>query len=289
MGAGPRAKGGTAHCKAPNWGKMMKQLQGRVAVVTGGGSGIGSGICQALAAEDVQVVVSDLAPASAEAVAAAIRADGGRSIAIAADVSQRRDVEALASRTIDELGRVDIVCNNAGVLVGGPMLETTEDDWQWLMSVNLLGVVHGSQVFGRILADRGSGHIVNTASIGGFLSYPNLATYCTSKFAVIGFSEALQLELDPKGVGVSILCPGKVHTNLDNADAIRPERFARAGGTSKELGDLSEGMPPIEVGRHVVRGIQENSPYVFTHPEFRELFKTRFDRVLQSFDSTPGG
>lgn len=263
----------------------MQDLNGRVAVVTGGGSGIGRGICEALALEGVRVVVSDVDLEAAGEVAGAIRDRGGTSLAVAADVSKREEVEVLASRTVEELGGVDIVCNNAGVLVGGPMLETTEDDWQWLMSVNLMGVVHGSQIFAPLLIERGQGHIVNTASIGGFLSYPDLATYCTSKFAVVGFSEALQMELAPKGIGVSTLCPGKVHSNLDNADQIRPDRFANAGGTSKQLGDLSDGMPPLEVGQHVVRGILSDAPYIFTHQEFRELFNTRFQNVLAAFGS----
>ncbi len=139
------------------------------------------------------------------------------------------------------------------------------------------------RVFAPLLVERGAGHIVNTASVGGFLSFPNLAIYCTSKFAVVGYSQALQLELVPKGVGVSILCPGKVSSNLDNADEIRPARFARAGGTSKELGDLADGMPPIEVGQHVVRGIQSDAPYIFTHPEFRKLFAAKFEEILAGF------
>ena len=266
----------------------MQDLNGRVAVVTGGASGIGRGICEALALEGAQVVVSDVNQDAADEVAGAIRGQGGTAIAVAADVSRRGDVEALAARTAGELGGVDIVCNNAGVLVGGPMLETTDDDWQWLLSVNLMGVVHGSQVFAPLLIERGDGHIVNTASVGGFLSFPNLATYCTSKFAVIGFSEALQMELAPKGVGVSILCPGKVHSNLDNADQLRPDRFAKAGGTSKELGDLTDGMPPLEVGRHVVRGIRSDAAYIFTHDEFRAIFDKKFQRILTSFQARPG-
>jgi NAD(P)-dependent dehydrogenase (short-subunit alcohol dehydrogenase family) len=262
-------------------------FEGRVAVVTGGGNGIGSGICRALAAEGVRVAVSDVDESAASRVATSIRDGGGTAIAVRTDVSRRAEVEALAATTRSELGGVDIVCNNAGVLVGGPMLETTEDDWQWLLSVNLMGVVHGCQVFAPILLERGQGHIVNTASVGGFLSFPTLATYCTSKFAVIGFSEALQLELVPKGVGVSILCPGKVHSNLDNADQLRPERFANAGGTSKELGDLTDGMEPIEVGRHVIRGIRSNANYIFTHAHFQELFQQKFTNILEAFNLDP--
>lgn len=263
----------------------MKDLAGRVAVVTGGGSGIGSGMCRAFAAAGIRVVVADVDDASAEAVAASMREVGGTAVAIAADVSRRADVEALAERALAEYGGVDIVCNNAGVLVGGPMLETTEDDWQWLLSVNLMGVVHGCQVFAPLLLERGQGHIVNTASVGGFLSFPNLAIYCTSKFAVVGYSEALYMELAPRGVGVSILCPGKVHTGLSGADRLRPERFARAGGTSQELGDLSDGMDPIEVGRRVLRGIESDATYIFTHGEFRDYFDTRFTGVMAAFDT----
>lgn len=261
----------------------MENLAGRVAVVTGAGSGIGAGMCRAFAAEGVKVAVSDVDAVAAESVAAAIRDGGGGAIAVAADVSRRAEVEALAGRAVEEFGAVDIVCNNAGVLVGGPMFETTEDDWQWLLSVNLMGVVHGSQVFAPILLERGGGHIVNTASVGGFLSFPNLAIYCASKFAVVAFSQALQMELAPHGVGVSILCPGKVHSNLDEADKLRPSRFAVAGGTSKELGDLSDGMDPLEVGQHVVRGIQSDAAYIFTHPEFRAIIESRFATVLDGF------
>ncbi len=261
----------------------MENLDGRVAVVTGGGSGIGSGICRALAGEGVKVVVSDIDDAAAAQIADSIRGDGGTAIAVRTDVSQRADVEALARRTIAELGRVDIVCNNAGVLVGGPILETTEDDWQWLLSVNMMGVVHGSQVFAPLFLERGEGHIVNTASVGGFLSFSTLAIYCATKYAVVGYSEALHMELAPRGVGVSILCPGMVRTNLSTSDRSRPAHFGDAGGSSKELGDLSQGMEPIEVGGHVVRGIKANAPFIFTHSDFRGMFQQKFDGVLSAF------
>jgi len=263
----------------------MREFKGKVAVVTGAGSGVGSGICAALARRGAAVVAADIDAEAAERTAAGIAGDGGRAIAVATDVCSRTSVEALARRAESELGGVDIVCNNAGVLVGGPMQEISEDDWQWLWSVNVMGVVHGCHVFAPMLIERGGGHIVNTASVGGFLSFSTLATYCTTKFAVIGFSEALQMELAERGVGVSILCPGKVHSNLDNADRLRPERFADAGGTSKELGDLGDGMDPLEVGEHVARGIETEAPYIFTHPEFKALIEERFNKVLDSFPS----
>lgn len=263
----------------------MKDLEKKTAVVTGGGSGIGAGMCRAFAAKGMRVAVADIDREAAQQIAAVISGAGGVASAFRCDVAERASLEALAEATRDSFGGIDLVCNNAGVLVGGPMLETTEDDWQWLLSVNLLGVVHGSQVFGRLLAAQGHGHIVNTASVGGFLPYPDMATYCASKSAVVAFSEALRAELAPRGVGVSILCPGKVHTNLAQADRLRPERFARAGGTSKVLSALEDGMDPLEVGERVLRGIAANAELIFTHADFRALFEERFARVLQAFDA----
>jgi len=260
----------------------MSDWNEQVAVVTGGGSGIGGGMCRAFAARGMPVAVVDVDPAAAEAMARQI---GGNARAFACDVADRGAVEALADQVGAAFGRIDLVCNNAGVLVGGPMMESTEDDWQWLLSVNVLGVVHGSQVFGRILAEQGHGHIVNTASVGGFLPYPDLAIYCATKFAVVGFSEALRTELAPRGVGVSILCPGKVHTNLSAADRLRPDKHSRAGGSSKILGQLEDGMDPIEVGEKVLRGVATNAEYIFTHGEFRGLFEERFARVVAAFDA----
>jgi NAD(P)-dependent dehydrogenase (short-subunit alcohol dehydrogenase family) len=260
----------------------MSDWSEQVAVVTGGGSGIGGGMCQAFARGDMRVAVVDVDLAAAEATARQI---GNGARAFACDVADRSAVEALADQVRAAFGRVDLVCNNAGVLVGGPMLETTEDDWQWLLSVNVMGVVHGSQIFGRILAEQGHGHIVNTASVGGFLPYPDLAIYCTTKFAVVAFSEALRTELAPRGVGVSILCPGKVRTNLSAADRLRPDKHGRAGGSSKALGPLEDGMDPLEVGERVLRGVAANAEYIFTHAEFRGLFEERFARVLKGFDA----
>jgi len=260
----------------------MTDWKEKVAVVTGGGSGIGSGMCRAFAERGMRVAVVDVDGAAAGKVAGQL---GGSARAFACDVSDRARIEALAGDVRGAFGTIDVVCNNAGVLVGGPMMDTTEDDWQWLLSVNVLGVVHGSQVFGRMLVEQGHGHIVNTASVGGFLPYPDLSTYCTTKFAVVGFSEALRSELAPRGVGVSILCPGKVYTNLSQADRLRPEKHARAGGSSQVLGQLEDGMDPLEVGEKVLRGIEANAEYIFTHAEFRGLFEERFARVLKAFDA----
>jgi NAD(P)-dependent dehydrogenase (short-subunit alcohol dehydrogenase family) len=233
----------------------------------------------------MHVAVADIDLPSAESIAASLREQGGKSLAVRVDVSDRNSIQQLALTTQRELGGIHVVCNNAGVLVGGPMQEMTDADWQWLISVNLRGVVHGSEIFGAILADQGAGHIVNTASVGGFLAYPQMAIYCTTKFAVVGYSDALRQELAPKGVGVSILCPGKVRTNLAESDRLRPIGLGRTGGSSKVLlGGIEDGMDPQRVGDCVTRGIRDNAAYIFTHPEFRKRLQAHFDGIVAAFD-----
>jgi NAD(P)-dependent dehydrogenase (short-subunit alcohol dehydrogenase family) len=267
----------------------MRELRGRVAVVTGGGSGIGRGLCRGFAAEGMAVAVADVDLASAEATAAGLRERGARAIAVHTDVSDGKSVEELAQRVVAELGGVHVVCNNAGVCIGGRPLENTEADWRWLVGVNLMGVVHGCHAFAPRLVAQGEGHIVNTASVGGFLAGPDLDVYCTTKFAVVGFSEALRMELAPKGVGVSILCPGQVLTRLPESERLRPHGFGPAGGTSGMLSPFIEGgMEPDDVAPLVLAGIRGDAEYVFTHEAYRALLADRFQRVLAAFDALPG-
>jgi NAD(P)-dependent dehydrogenase (short-subunit alcohol dehydrogenase family) len=267
----------------------MKELRGRVAVVTGGGSGIGRGLCRGFASEGMAVAVADVDLASAEETAAGLRERGAKAIAVHTDVSERKSVDELALRVAAELGDPHVVCNNAGVLVGGRPLDNTEADWRWLVGVNLMGVVHGCHVFAPGLVAQGEGHIVNTASVGGFLSGPDLDIYCTTKFAVVGFSEALRAELGPKGVGVSILCPGPVATGLPSSERLRPHGSGSAGGHSSMLAPFIEGgMHPDEVATLVLAGIRGDAQYVFTHAEFRAPLDERFRKVLAAFDALPG-
>jgi NAD(P)-dependent dehydrogenase (short-subunit alcohol dehydrogenase family) len=267
----------------------MRELRGRVAVVTGGGSGIGRGLCRGFAAEGMAVAVADVDLASAEETAAGLRKGGARAIAVHTDVSDRESVEELAARVEAELGNAHVVCNNAGVCIGGRPLENTEADWRWLVGVNLMGVVHGCHVFAPRLVAQREGHIVNTASVGGFLAGPDLDIYCTTKFAVVGFSEALRAELGPKGVGVSILCPGPVATQLSDSGRLRPRGLGPAGGTSDMLSPFIEGgMHPDELAALVLAGIRDDAEYVFTHAGFRALLDERFRRVLAAFDALPG-
>ena len=267
-------------------GCAVTELQGRVAVVTGGASGVGSGLCRGFAAAGLAVVVADIDAAGAEGLAAELRDGGARALAVGVDVTEPESVEALARRTVDELGGVHIVCNNAGVIVGGPVQDATEEDWRWLLAVNLGGVINGCRAFVPHLRQHGpGGHIVNTASVGGFLATPGLAIYCTSKYAVIGFSEALRQERAPEGIGVSVLCPGNVRTNLLEADRNRPDALAPSGGRAVVLRDaIDSGVDPVELAEPVLRGIRDNAAYIFTHAEYREIIEKRFRGVLDAFD-----
>jgi NAD(P)-dependent dehydrogenase (short-subunit alcohol dehydrogenase family) len=266
----------------------MREFGGRVAVVTGGGSGIGRGLCRGFAAEGMAVAVADVDLDSAEETAAGLRERGARAIAVHTDVSERKSLEELAERVQAELGGVHVVCNNAGVCIGGRPLENTQADWSWLVGVNLMGVVNGCHVFAPRLVAQGLGHIVNTASVGGFLSGPDLDVYCTTKFAVVGFSEALRAELAPRRVGVSILCPGQVATRLPDSERLRPRGLGPAGGKSGMLSPFIEGgMHPDQVASLVLEGIRNDAEYVFTHAEFRPILAERFGRVLAAFDALP--
>jgi len=266
----------------------ISELEGKTAVVTGGGSGIGEGLCRRFAARGMKLVVADVDLAAAEGVAAEIEKDARQVRAVACDVSKRAEVQALADAAIADFGSVDVVCNNAGIFFGGSLLDFTEGDWDWTMSVNLMGVVHGSTIFGRHMREVGAGQIVNTASIGGWAPDPNCAPYTTSKFAVVGYSEALRRELEASGVGVSILCPGPVATGMASADRLRPASAGHSEATSQAALPVMEvGMPPEDVGELVVRGIAENATYIFTHPDFGAAFEPRFEEMRRALAKTP--
>ena len=268
----------------------MQDLSGKVAVVTGGGNGIGRGLCRGFAAEGMAVAVADVDAAAAEATAQELAGRGAKAIAVRTDVSERKSLEQLADRVERELGPAHVVCNNAGVLTTGPLLAQTEGEWRWILGVNLMGVVHGCHVFAPRLVARGVGHIVNTASVGGFLSSADMTIYTTTKYAVVAFSEALRQDLAQKGVGVSILCPGPIATQLASSDRLRPSDVGPAGGTAQNLTPfISGGMDPDDVAPIVLRGIRANAEYIFTHAQFRGAIDARFQRVLAGFEGVAPG
>ena len=269
---------------------------GRVAVVTGGASGIGRALAEALAAAGSAVVVADLDGAEAEVVASGIRAAGGEAAAVAVDVADAAAVDALAATTLERFGRVDVLCNNAGVSPFNLLCDQTLDDWRWVFGVNLWGVVHGLQSFVPIMRRQGTpAHIVNTASIAGLLSgVMFIGSYAATKVAVVSISETLALEheLDGTPIGVSVLCPSSVDTRVMESERGRPaplgveHRTEAAESFRLAIRDSftgPTGLPPAAVAEMTMDAIRSQRFWVITHSSERAGVEARFAGVLANF------
>lgn len=280
----------------------MHDLRGRVAAVTGGGSGIGRGLCLGLAAEGMTVAVGDVQAAKAEAVAAEVEAAGGHAFAVAVDVTSAPSLAAAAKEVVARAGGVNLLCANAGVLARiGPLEAHSTLDWEYTLSVNVLGVVKTVNAFLPALrASAPDAHILTTASLGGLVSEVRapIGGYTASKYACVGYSEMLRAELEGQGIGVSVLCPGVVASNLMGTSAEnRPHAFGsqaapqltpRGGGNdAARLADFA--MPAEQVGPIVVRAIRGGRFHVLTHPQTRRLVEDRFRGLLEDFDFAAAG
>ena len=272
----------------------LTSLKDRIAVVTGGASGIGRALALLFAREGADVVVADLDEAGmAETVAGVVQA-GRRGLAVKTDVSHLADVQALADRAFAELGAVHVVCNNAGVALWGGLESVSHQDWEWAMGVNLWGVIHGVEAFvPRMVAQKQPGHVVNTASMAGLIASQGLGVYNTTKYAVVGLSETLQKDLRGHDIGVSVLCPMGVNTRIRQSERNRPATLrnataAREGapaareGTAVEL--IGRYLPPEHVAERVLRAIYANRLYVITHEEGLTPLKRRFERMAQAIE-----
>ena len=273
----------------------MKELTDKVAVVTGGASGIGLGMAKALARAGVRIALLDLEERALAPAEASVRDVGGDVVGIPADVSSRYSLDAAAQRVIENYGRVDILCNNAGVVVLGPLAEASAEDWRWVMGVNLMGAVNGVGAFLPHIRAQGGGHIVNTASTQGLSAAPGLGVYTASKYAVVAYSETLRLELAPEHIGVSVLCPGVVNTKILEAARNRPpELAAGAGPAANPMLDVlrpavAQGLDPNRVGELVLRGIQQDAPYIVTHADTRAAFTARAQAIEGAYDELGRG
>lgn len=269
----------------------MEGFSGKVAVITGGASGIGLGMAKAFAAAGIKLALADI-ERPALAIAAAELTDAGAEVLIVPLDVTDRDAVARAADTIEaHFGGVDIICNNAGVTHPLRLDQCTYDDWDWVLSVNLGGVVNGVHTFVPRLKARGGGHVVNTASVAGIFAQEGTGIYATTKYAVVGLSETLADELAPYDIGVSVLCPGVVNSNLVFANRNRPVRY---GATQIGIGDdvartsfMDAGMDPIEAGEAVLGAIRTGQLYILPHAEFKEQVVKRFESILNSFSDTP--
>jgi NAD(P)-dependent dehydrogenase (short-subunit alcohol dehydrogenase family) len=254
----------------------VKELRGRVAVVTGAASGIGRALAQALAREGARIVAADI-----DAAGLAETIEGREAIAVRTDVTDLAQVQALADRAFAAFGRVHVLCNNAGVAVWGGLEAATHRDWQWVLGVNLWGVIHGIEAFvPRMIAQRDEGHIVNTASMAGLVASQGLGVYNTSKYAVVGLSETLAKDLRPYGIGVSVLCPLGVATRIRESERARPPELRNERATAVEPVTLmGRTLAPEDVAALVVRGIRRNDLYVIPHEEGLPAIRKRFERI----------
>ncbi|MCY4271098.1 MAG: SDR family NAD(P)-dependent oxidoreductase [bacterium] len=248
----------------------MKELNGKVAVVTGAASGIGLAMSEQFASEGMKVVMADVEEEALAASASRLQSAGADVLGVLCDVSDAASVQDLASQALSAYGGVQVVCNNAGVAPAGPMLETTAEEWAWIVGVNVLGVAHGVMAFAPLMVEAGEGHIVNTASEAGLVTTSVLGMYCATKHAVVGLSESLWRELHPQGVGVSCLCPNLVATRIFHSERNRPYGAELTAVQNAVITPLREtisaqGIAPSQVAATVADAIVEDRFWVFTH------------------------
>jgi NAD(P)-dependent dehydrogenase (short-subunit alcohol dehydrogenase family) len=271
----------------------VEKLEGKVAVVTGGASGIGFAMAEKFAAEGMRVVIADVEATALSDAAAKLRTTGAEVLDVVTDVRDGDQVEALAGQAIDAFGGVHIACNNAGVAAGGPNLwETPVAAWEWTLGVNLWGAIHGMRSFVPRMIAQGEGHIVNTASIAGLLAGGTTGPYTVSKFGVVALSESLYFNLQMTGapVRVSVLCPGWVNTRIGEAERNAPAELRSTGPVDplaarvrKGLAQvLAEGMPPAEVAAKVVAAIRADRFWILPHdsPEWIDPIRRRMENIV---------
>ena len=270
---------------------MLEDFEGRVAVITGAGSGIGAALARACAAEAMKVVVADLDQGRADTVVASIDGVAAAALAIAVDVADPESVDRLADEVSKAFGAPDLLCNNAGVSPFGLLWEFAPVDWNWLIGVNILGVANCIRSFvPRMIASRRGGHIVNTASAAGLQGQTRLGAYSATKHAVLGISDSLRLDLLPHGIGVSTLCPGGVNTNISQTLGRRSstdpkDLEADVGAYIASIdASMSTAIEPERVASLVLRGVRENQPYIMTAPGQKASVAQRCEAILAAHD-----
>src|SRR5262245_11751816 len=277
----------------------MKDFKDRVAVITGAASGIGRALAERCAREGMKVVLADVEPEALAAAEASLKAGGATALAVRTDISRAGEGQALAHKTLEAFGAVHLLCNNAGVATIGCSWESTLADWEWVVGVNLWGVIHGVRVFVPVmLAQDTPCHIVNTASMSGLVSMPGSGAYNVTKHGVVTLSETLHRELAERGakVKVSVLCPGIVNTRIMESARNRPAHGAteRADPVTKARVEtlrqlVRAGMPPAQVAAAVFEALRKDQFYILTHPEGKDAIRTRMEDIVRDRNPTPLG
>jgi NAD(P)-dependent dehydrogenase (short-subunit alcohol dehydrogenase family) len=269
----------------------MKELKGKVAAVTGAASGLGRSMALAFAAEGMDVALADVDQANLSSVADEVQAQGARAITLRVDVSQVEQVEAFRDQTLARLGAIHVVCNNAGVSPLGAVWENTPADWQWILGVNLWGVINGVRAFTRTLIAQNEGHIVNTASVSGLIAPPGSGAYNVTKHAVVALSESLHHDLRERNsaVGVSVLCPAYVPTGIVDSERSRPKGLPKSEKSKETLAKeamlrkaVSSGkVSADQVAQAVVAAVKEERFYILTHPRIKGAIQARMEDILE--------
>lgn len=271
----------------------MDQLDGRTAVVTGSGSGIGLAMAERFVAEGMRVVLADVDEAALSAAVSTLADRGGDVLGVPVDVSRPESVDALARAAGEAYGPVHVLCNNAGVHVAGSDLELGLDDWRWCVDVDLWSVVHGHRSFVPGMIEHGEGaHVVNTASMAGLVAGSGLTAYHVAKYGVVAASESLEATMRERELPlhVSVLCPGFVRTAIADSARVRSEPGTASGTEAAQAVDavlrqgVEEGIDAGVVAAHVVDAIGRHRFWILTHPEYREVVEARFAAVLAGFD-----
>ena len=268
----------------------MKHLKGKVAFVTGGSSGIGQGIVKVLAKEGMRVAFSYRRQDHLDQTMAYFSDKPLQSVhPIKVDVTDRAGMGAAKLEIERVYGPVQVLINNAGVGIHGPMEQATFGDWDWIMSVNVGGVINGLVTFlPGMLASGQDAHIVNVASMGGIAALGSVGLYTTTKYAVVGLSESLRTDMVGRNIGVSVYCPGTVKSNIGEGGALRQEQFKDSGYAPPEPRKEGEAsfmdvaMDAVEAGGHVMRGIKDNQLFIISHPEFRDVLRARHAKIEDS-------
>ena len=277
----------------------MDDFKGKVAFITGGGSGVALGQAKVFGKAGCKVVIADIREDHLAHGLKELKAQGTECHGIKLDITDRAAYARAADEAERVLGPVQLLFNTAGVSLFGPLEQSSYDDYDWQMGVNFGGVVNGIQTFvPRMIKYGQGGHIVNTASLGAFLSSNFAGIYCASKFAVLGLSEALRQALEKYNIGVSVLCPANVKSNIAESIKTRPEKYSHSGYQYDEetIAGLariySQGMEPVELAGHVLEAVKKNQLYIIPYPEAREGLKAHFDAVMAALpppDSDPEG
>jgi NAD(P)-dependent dehydrogenase (short-subunit alcohol dehydrogenase family) len=267
------------------------KVAGRTAFITGGGSGVGLGQAKVFAEAGCKIAIADIRQDHLDEAVAWFEQNGHAVMPVKLDITDPAAYAAAADAVEAKLGPVELLFNTAGVSVFGPLLQATAEDWEWQMSVNVRGVINGVQTFvPRMIERKNGGHVVNTGSMSSFIALPRTGIYCATKMAIRGYTETLAAEVAEHGIGVSLLCPGPVNTNIHESVLSRPAHLQNTGyyGADPEVFAhlkkvIEIGMEPETLAQHVLKAVENNQLYILAYPEFRETLEDIHARVMHSF------